>query len=55
VQHLFYPPTELPAWPDADQRSRFVFITADLDEAFVAKLLDDFTQAAGNGMLAANA
>ncbi len=52
VQHLFYPPAELPAWPDADQRSRFVFITADLDAAFVAKLLEDFTQAAGNGALA---
>lgn len=46
VQHIFYPPVELPAWPDADRRSRFVFITADLDEAFVAKLLSDFTQAA---------
>ncbi len=46
VQHLLYPPAELPAWPDADRRSRFVFITADLEEAFVAKLLSDFTQAA---------
>ncbi|MDO9226239.1 MAG: GTP-binding protein [Thiobacillus sp.] len=46
VQHLFYPPAELPAWPDADHRSRFVFITADLEADFVAKLLADFTQAA---------
>jgi G3E family GTPase len=46
VQHIFYPPVELPDWPDADRRSRFVFITADLDEGFVAKLLSDFTQAA---------
>jgi G3E family GTPase len=46
VQHLLYPPAELPAWPDADRRSRFVFITADLEEGFVAKLLSDFTQAA---------
>jgi len=46
VQHLLYPPAELAAWPDADRRSRFVFITADLEEAFVAKLLSDFTQAA---------
>jgi G3E family GTPase len=52
VQHLFYPPAELAAWPDDDHRSRFVFITADLDEAFVARLLDDFTQAAGGGLLA---
>lgn len=46
VQHLLYPPAELPAWPDEDRRSRFVFITSDLEEAFVAKLLSDFTQAA---------
>ncbi|OQX03121.1 MAG: cobalamin biosynthesis protein CobW [Thiothrix lacustris] len=44
VQHLFYPSVELPAWPDADQHSRFVFITADLDEAFVSNLLTSFTQ-----------
>lgn len=46
VQHLLYPPAELPAWPDEDRRSRFVFITADLEEDFVRKLLEDFTQAA---------
>ena len=46
VQHLLYPPVELPGWPDEDRRSRFVFITSDLDEAFVSKLLTDFTQAA---------
>jgi G3E family GTPase len=46
VQHVFYPPTELAAWPDADHRSRFVFITADLAPEFVARLLDDFTAAA---------
>jgi len=44
VQHILYPPAELPAWPDEDRRSRFVFITADLDAAFVAKVLADFTQ-----------
>jgi G3E family GTPase len=46
VQHLLYPPAELAEWPDADRRSRFVFITSDLDAAFVSKLLADFTQAA---------
>jgi G3E family GTPase len=51
VQHIFYPPAELPAWPDDDRRSRFVFITADLEEAFVAKLLADFTRAARGGAL----
>jgi G3E family GTPase len=44
VQHLFYPSVELPAWPDDDQRSRFVFITADLEEAYVSTLLAAFTQ-----------
>ncbi len=46
VQDILYPSAELPAWPDDDRRSRFVFITADLEEDFVAKLLSDFTQAA---------
>jgi G3E family GTPase len=30
VQHLFHPPIALPAWPDADRRSRIVFITRDI-------------------------
>lgn len=44
VQHLFYPAMTLPDWPDDDHRSRFVFITADLDEAFVSFLLESFTK-----------
>lgn len=43
VQHVFYPPAELAAWPDEDRRSRFVFITDGLEEEFVKKLLEDFT------------
>ena len=31
VQHLFHPPVALPAWPDADRRSRLVVITRGLD------------------------
>jgi len=46
VQHIRYPPAALAAWPDEDRRSRFVFITADLEETFVARLLADFSQAA---------
>lgn len=46
VQHVLYPPARLAAWPDEDRRSRFVFIVSDLEEVFVAKLLEDFTQAA---------
>lgn len=30
VQHMLYPPSELAAWPDADQSTRLVFITRDL-------------------------
>ena len=39
VQHLAHPPEELLAWPDADRRTRLVFITRDLEEARVAELL----------------
>lgn len=42
VQHLFYPTVQLPAWPDTDRRSHFVFITADLDESFVNRILNEF-------------
>ncbi len=45
VGHVFSPPVELPDWPDADRRSRFVFIVADLDAEVVAKMLDDFKMA----------
>ena len=27
VHHVFHPPVALSAWPDADRRSRIVFIT----------------------------
>jgi G3E family GTPase len=41
VHHIFHPPVQLDAWPDADRRSRIVFITrdiaaADLHASFVA-------------------
>ena len=35
VQHVFHPPHRLDAWPDADRRTRIVFIVKDLDEGFV--------------------
>ena len=31
VQHIFHPLGRLPAWPDADRRSRLVLIVRDLD------------------------
>ncbi len=46
VRHLFYPPVHLASWPDDDRRSRFVFITADVEPEFVARLLEDFARAA---------
>ena len=38
VQHVFHPPHRLDAWPDADTRTRIVFIVKDLDEGFVQGL-----------------
>ncbi len=46
VQHVLYPEIKLPAWPDEDRRSRFVFIVRDLEPQFVAKVLADFAAAA---------
>jgi G3E family GTPase len=39
VQHVFHPPAPLPAWPDADHRTRIVFITRDLGRAAIEDLL----------------
>jgi G3E family GTPase len=35
VHHTFHPPTLLARWPDAERRSRLVFITRDLDRESV--------------------
>jgi G3E family GTPase len=45
VQHVFHKPDILPAWPDADRSTRFVFITRDLDAAFVEGLWNAFVGA----------
>ncbi len=45
VQHTLYPPAQLPAWPDADRRTRLVFIVRDLEESFVAQTLGSFVPA----------
>ncbi|MEW6436363.1 MAG: GTP-binding protein [Pseudomonadota bacterium] len=37
VQHVFYPPVEWTEWPDADRRSKIVFITQDLPRSAVEK------------------
>lgn len=36
VHHIFHPPVTLAAWPDADHRSRIVFITRGIDPAELA-------------------
>ncbi|MBU8546803.1 MULTISPECIES: CobW family GTP-binding protein [Roseomonadaceae] len=47
VQHLFHPPTRLPAWPEGTpRRSRLVFILRDLDPQVVRDGLAAFLQAA---------
>jgi len=43
VQHLFHPVVWLDDWPDADQRSRIVFITRDVPKSWVEHLLDVLT------------
>ncbi len=40
VQHIFYPPASLPAWPDEDRRSRLVFITYGVDKEQIEKMLN---------------
>lgn len=42
VQHIMHPPARLPAWPDADRRSRLVCVTYDLDPSIVRRLFDAF-------------
>jgi G3E family GTPase len=47
VQHIFHPPARLPAWPDADRRTRFVFITSDIDPQAIGALFDAIAGASG--------
>ncbi len=39
VQHVFHPPVWLDRWPDADRRTRLVFITRDIPRDWVDSLL----------------
>jgi G3E family GTPase len=39
VQHLFHPPATLPGWPDADRRSRIVFITRNVGRDLIEQTL----------------
>jgi G3E family GTPase len=42
VQHLVHPPVHLSAWPDADRRSRLVFIVQGLERAAIERSLRAF-------------
>jgi G3E family GTPase len=40
VQHVFHPPGWLDRWPSGDRRSRIMFITRDIPQAWIELLLD---------------
>ena len=40
VQHVFHPTAQLERWPDADHRTKRVFITKDLPERTVRELFE---------------
>ncbi len=42
VQHIFHPPVRLDAWPDADHRTRIVFIVNKMNAQFVQGLYEAF-------------
>lgn len=46
VHHTLYPTAPLPAWPDADRRTRLVFIGRDLEESAIDPILQSFRPAA---------
>jgi G3E family GTPase len=43
VQHLVHPPRHLGGWPDAERRSRLVFITRGLDPSAIERSLRAFS------------
>ena len=47
VQHVAHPPVELEDWPDADRRSRLVFVTRGLPREPVARLFAIVAEIAG--------
>lgn len=42
IQHLFHPPALLPSWAGQERRSRLVFITRDLERAWLERSMQDF-------------
>jgi len=53
VQQVVHPPIHLERWPDADRRSRLVFIVRDLDRALIERSLATFNRLAKPGRRAA--
>lgn len=49
VQHIFHPPVRLDSWPDADHRTRIVFIVKDLSPGLVEALYDAFAGKVAGG------
>ena len=45
AQHLVHTPVPLPAWPEADRRSRLVFITQGMEPQVIERTLHKFTGA----------
>ena len=48
VQHVVHPPIHLDTWPDADRRSRIVFIVRDIERRRIEESLEIFN-AIGSG------
>jgi len=46
VQHVLHPAAQLDGWPDADHRTRMVFIVRDIEPATIRGLFDAFLDAA---------
>jgi len=42
VQHVLHPASQLDAWPDADRRTRMVFIVRDIEPQVIRELFDAF-------------
>jgi G3E family GTPase len=42
VQHVFHPPATLAAWPDADHRTRLVFIVNGIEARAIQDLFNAF-------------
>jgi G3E family GTPase len=48
VQHLVHPPIHMAAWPDADRRSRLVFIVDGLERSAIERSLEAFLHPAAH-------